>query len=111
MGEFIVEDVEWKKGELGLQKFILFESDGITRRNGTGISYNFAFWKKGATTNKCSGALVPVDAPNGEYTYAVKVTDTDTIDEYIGELIEDPTGSKLKSDTFKVNVAESSDKT
>ena len=109
MGEFIVEDIAWKKGEEGLQQFILFESDGITRRDGTGVVYNFAFWKKGAAAVKGSGVLVAVDEAQGEHSYAVKAVDTDTIDNYIGELIEDPTGTKIRSETFKVIVEESSD--
>ena len=110
MGEFIVENVKWKKGEQGIQKFILFESDGVTRRNGSGKSYNFAFWERGATTVKGSGSLVATDAPQGEHDYTVTATDTDTIlDHYIGEIIEDPGGAGIRSDTFKVFVEESSD--
>lgn len=110
MGEFIVENVHWKKGEEGLQHFILYESDGVTRRNGTGKTYNFAFWKRKATSLKGSGALVPTDIVNGEYDYTVVATDTDTeFDHYLGELIEDPAGTKLRSNTFKVFVAPSSD--
>lgn len=109
MGEFIIEDVKWKKGEEGLQHFILFESDGTTRRNGTGKSYTFAFWKRGATSVKGSGVLVATDTVQGEYDYTVTPSNTDTIDDYIGEIIEDPTGTNLRSDTFNVDVEESSD--
>ena len=108
MAEIIVEDVKWKKGEEGIQKFILFESDGVTRRNGTGKTYEFKFWKARQITLKGSGALVPTDIANGEYDYSVQSTDTDTINDYIGELIEDPAGAKLKSNTFVVNVEEAS---
>ena len=109
MGEFIVEDVAWKKGEEGLQSFILFESDGITRRDGTGKTYTFAFWKRGATVVKGSGSLAATDEVQGEYDYTVLAGDTDTIDDYIGEVIEDPGGTKLRSETFEVCVEESSD--
>jgi len=110
MGEFIVEDIKWKKGEEGIQKFILFESDGITRRNGSGKTYNFAFWKQGAAVVKGSGVLTATDAPQGEHDYTVTSTDTDTIlDHFIGEIIEDPGGADARSETFKVFVDESSD--
>jgi len=109
MGEFIVEDVKWKKGEEGIQQFILFESDGITRRNGTGKSYNFAFWKRGSTTLKGSGSLTVTDALQGEHDYVVIPANTNTIDDYIGEIIEDPGGTNLRSETFEVKVEESSD--
>ena len=106
MGEFIVENVNWKKGETGLQHFILVESDGVTRRNGTGKTYIFSFWKKDAATIKGTGALSPSDPVQGEHNYTVVAGDTDTEEEYKGELIENPGG--LRSDTFKVFVDESS---
>ena len=109
MAEFIVGDIKWKKGELGLQRFNLFESDGETPRNGTGVTYTFAFWKKGATAVKGSGSLIAVTPANGEWDYQILATDTDTIDDYIGELIEDPTGAKIRSESFAVSVEESSD--
>ncbi len=109
MAEIIVENVEWKKGETGIQKFILFESDGVTRRDGTAHSYIFSFWKSRGAVLKGTGVLVSTDAVQGEYDYTVIATDTDTIDDYIGEVIEDPSVFKLKSNTFKVDVAESSD--
>lgn len=110
MGEFIVADVKWKKGEEGIQQFIIFESDGVTRRIGTGKSYTFSFWIRGAAAVKGTGALVATDAVQGEYDYTVTAANTDTIlDHYIGEIIEDPTGTKLRSETFKVFVEESSD--
>lgn len=110
MGEFIVEDVHWKKGEEGLQHFILCESDGITPRNGTGKTYEFKFWKRGASVVKGGGSLVPTDIVNGEYDYTMQATDTDTVlDSYLGELIEDPNGTKLRSNSFKVIVEDSSD--
>lgn len=109
MAEIVIDNVEWKKGEIGIQKFILFESDGVTRRDGSGKSYKFSFWKSRGNVLKGTGSLVSTDAVQGEYDYTVIVTDTDTIDDYIGEVIEDPTGDKLKSNTFKVDVAESSD--
>jgi len=109
MAEIVIDDVEWKKGEVGVQKFILFESDGVTRRDGSGKTYIFSFWKSRSAVLKGSGTLVSTDAVQGEYDYTVVATDTDTIDDYIGEVIEDPTGDKLKSNTFKVDVAESSD--
>lgn len=108
MGEFIVDNVVWKKGEQGLQNFILYESDGITRRNGTGKTYQFNFWKKGTTTLSGGGALVAINAPQGEYYYIVLATDTDTIDDFIGELIEDPGSAALRSETFDVDIKESS---
>lgn len=111
MGEFIVEDIKWKKSEEGLQHFILFESDGKTRRNGTGKTYNFAFWKRGATSVKGSGSLTVTDAVQGEYEYTVTASNTDTIDDYIGEIIENPGSTKLRSETFNVDVEESSDLT
>lgn len=109
MGEFIVENVIWKKGEEGLQHFILFESDGKTRRDGTGKTYSFSFWKQGEGVAKGSGALTATDEVQGEHDYPVQAVDTDTIDDYIGEIIEDPGGSKLRSETFEVDVEESSD--
>lgn len=109
MGEFIVEDIKWKKGEKGLQSFVLFESDGKTRRNGTGKTYNFAFWKRGAIVVKGSGSLAATDAPQGEHDYTVLAADTNTIDDYIGEVIENPGTDDLRSETFKVSVEESSD--
>ena len=109
MAEIITDNIKWKKGEEGLQHFILFESDGVTRRNGTGKTYSFSFWKHRDTVLKGTGTLVPTDITNGEYDYTVISTDTDTIEEYIGELIEDPSTTKLKSNTFKVDVEESSD--
>ena len=109
MGEFIVDNVKWKKGEQGIQKFVLFESDGITRRNGTSNTYTFSFWKKGGTATKGSGSLTPTDAAQGEYDYTVIAGDTDTIEEYIGELIENPAAEKVRSETFDVEVKESSD--
>jgi len=109
MAEIIIENVEWKKGEEGTQHFIIFESDGTTRRNGTGKSYTFSFWKSRGSALKGTGSLVATDATNGEYDYTVTSANTDTIEKYIGELIEDPTGTKLRSNTFEVNVKESSD--
>jgi len=109
MGEFIVENVRWKKGESGLQEFHLFESDGKTVRDGTGKTYDFAFWKRGATAVKGTGALTPFDEVNGIHRYSLAGTDTDTIDDYIGEIIEDPAGAKIRSETFQVDVEESSD--
>ena len=106
MGEFIVEKVNWKKGEIGLQNFVIFENDGVTRRNGTGKTYSFAFWKRGTATLKGSGALVATDEVQGEHNYVVVATDTDTIDDYIGEIIESP--NNLRSETFEVDVEESS---
>lgn len=109
MGEFIVDDVKWKKGEQGIQQFILFESDGITRRDGTGKDYAFSFWKRGAQVLKGTGTLSPTDTVEGEYNYTVIATDTDTVfDHYLGELIEDPSGTKLRSESFKVIIEESS---
>ena len=107
MGQFIVEDVHWKKGETGLQSFINFESDGITRRDGTGKTYVFSFWKKNASSVKGTGALAITDEVQGEYDYTVIAGDTNTINEYKGETIENPGG--LRSDTFRVIVEESSD--
>ncbi len=109
MGEFIIEDVHWKKGEEGVQQFILFESDGVTRRDATGLSYNFAFWKRGAAAVKGSGSLAVTNPTQGELSYSIPAANTDTIDNYIGEIIEDPAGNKLRSETFKVIVEESSD--
>ena len=109
MAEIIVEDVDWKKGETGVHKFIIFESDGVARRDGTGLSYTFKFWKARGTVLKGSGSLTATDEVQGEYDYTVVATDTDTIEKYIGEIIEDPAGDKVKTDTFKVNVAESSE--
>ncbi len=109
MGEFIVEDVFLKKGEAGTQKFIIFESDGITRRDGTGKNYNFKFWKTGATVVKGGGALTGILIIEGEWAYIVVAADVNTIDEYKGEVIEDPAGEKLRSETFAVFVDESSD--
>ncbi len=109
MGEFIIEDIKWKKGEEGIQHFILFESDGTTRRDGTGNTYTFAFWKRGASSVKGSGTLVATDTVQGEYDYTVTASNTDTIDDYIGEVIENPASTNLRSETFKVDVEESSD--
>lgn len=110
MGEFIVEDVVWKKGELGAQQFQLYESDGVTKRDGSGISYTFSFWKRGAQVLKGTGSLSAVDAVNGLHQYSVQTGDTDTVfDHYVGEIIEDPSGTKLRSETFKVIVEDSSD--
>ncbi len=111
MGEFIVEDVHLKKGEAGSQKFIIFESDGITRRDGTGKTYDFKFWKTGATVVKGGGSLTGVIIAQGEWAYTVVAGDVDTIDEYKGEVIEDPAGVKLRSETFAVFIEESSDLT
>lgn len=108
MGEFIVENVKWKKGEQGIQKFILFESDGVTRRNGSGNTYDFAFWKSGGSATKGSGSLTATDAVQGEHDYVVVAGDTDTVDEYIGELIENPGAEAVRSETFDVTVEESS---
>ncbi len=109
MGEFITESVHWKKGEKGDQQFILFESDGTTRRDGTGLTYEFQFWKKNASSLKGGGALIAVDEAQGEWSYTVLAGDTDTVEEYIGELIELPLGVALRSETFDVEVSESSD--
>lgn len=109
MGQFIVGNIKWKKGERGKQLFILFESDGVTRRNGTGFDYEFKFWKKGASATKGGGSLIAIDAVNGEYEYILTATDTDTVDDYLGEIIEDPNNSKARSETFDVDVEESSD--
>ncbi len=109
MAQIVVDDVEWKKGETGVQKFIIFESDGITRRDGSTHSYVFSFWKSRGTVLKGTGGLVSTDAVQGEYDYTVVASDTNTIDDYVGEIIEDPVGDNLKSNTFKVDVAESSD--
>ncbi len=109
MGEFIVQNVQWKKGEKGDQQFILFESDGITRRNGSTLSYEFQFWKKNATSLKGGGTLIAIDADQGEWSYTVVAGDTDTVEEYIGEIIEEPSGVALRSETFDVDVGESSD--
>ena len=109
MAEFVIENIEWKKGELGIQRFIIYESDGVTRRNGSGKAYDFKFWKARGNVLKGSGTLVATDTVQGEYNYLLVATDTDTINDYRGEVIEDPSTNKLKSNTFKVDVAESSD--
>lgn len=109
MAELVVEDITWKNGEEGVQKFIIFESDGVTRRNGTGKSYEFKFWAKFGSVLKGSGSLSATDAANGEYDYAVQEGDTDTVGDFLGEIIEDPDGAGLRSNTFNVEVEKSSD--
>ena len=110
MGKFIVEDIKWKKGEEGIQKIILFESDGTTLRDLTGKTYEFKFWKRGSGILEGGGSCsINGDPTNGNLDYIVLSTDTDAINNFIGEIIEDPSGAKLRSDTFKVLVEESSD--
>lgn len=108
MGEFIVEDVKWKKGESGFQEFILYESDGKTKRNGTGKSYSFKFWKRGTGIVKGSGTLIAIDEVEGHWKYNLQASDTNTVDNYAGEIIEDPSGTGMRSETFNVGVEESS---
>lgn len=109
MVDIVVENVIWKKGEKGIQKFIIFDSDGVTRRNGTGKTYDFSFWKSRGTVVKGTGALVATNESQGEYSYIVLAANTDTIENYIGEIIENILTDKLRSNTFKVDVEESSD--
>ena len=110
MGKFIVDDVKWKKGEEGLQKVNLFESDGITVRDLTGNTYEFKFWKRGSGILQGGGsAVISGDPLLGILDYTVLATDTDTINNYIGEIIENPGAAELRSETFKVLILESSD--
>lgn len=109
MAEIVIDDIEWKKGELGSQRFIIYDSDNVTRRNGSNKNYQFKFWKSRSNVLKGSGSLVNIDESNGVFSYTMQSGDTDTIDDYVGEIIEDPTGEKLRSNTFKVFVRESSD--
>ena len=109
MAQLVVkEDIKWKKGEEGVQKFILYDSDGKTRHNGTGHTYQMKFWKDGSSSLKGTGSLSPTSAVDGEYDMVVASAFTDTVDEYLGEIIEDPTGSKLRSNTFNIFVEKSS---
>ena len=108
MAELLVNDIYWKKGEQGLQNFEIFDSDNVTPRDGTGKTYTFKFWKQGEAATKGSGSLVDTDITNGKWQYTVQSTDTDTVENYIGELIEDPAGAALRSNTFYVIVEDSS---
>lgn len=103
MADLIVTSVEWKKGETGNQRIIVYDSDGVTKHILTGHTYTFKVWKEGDTTNKINGAsLTIIDAPNGELEYAVQSADTNTVDYYSGEVLETDTG--LKTKTFAVAV-------
>ncbi|MGH9992737.1 MAG: hypothetical protein ACREBU_22760 [Nitrososphaera sp.] len=104
MADLIISNVVWKKGERGNQRLIIYDSDGTTKHNLTGHSYTFKFWKDGASSNKGSGSLTIIDAVNGEAEYAVLITDTDTVNRYIGEIVE--TDTNLKTSTFAVEVLE-----
>lgn len=102
MADLVVSQVVWKKGERGNQRFIIYDSDGVTKHPLTGHSYTFTFWKPGASQNKGTGSLTIIDAPNGEAEYAVQTTDTDTADSYEGKIAE--TDTNLKTKTFPVLV-------
>lgn len=109
MAEFIVDSIKWKKGELGYQTIHLYESDGQTKRDGTGKSYKFTFWKKGYDSLKGEANLTSVAPHDGEHTFRVIESFTDTVGEFRGEIIEDPDGDKLRSETFVVKVEQSSE--
>lgn len=109
MADLVVSDVVWKKGERGIQKFFIYDSDGKTPHSLTGHNYTFKFWKNGESTLKGSGNLSIISAPGGEADYSVQAGDTGgdlkTTEFYVGEIIENDT--LLKTDTFKVTVEKS----
>ena len=104
MGELLVDDIIWKKGETGDQQFEIHDSDG-TLRNLSGNTYTFHFWVPDETPeDKGTGGLSLVDALNGLAKYTLAATDTDTVETYDGEIIENPGSDDLKSNTFTVYV-------
>lgn len=109
MAELITKDIHWKKGEEGVQKFEIYESDGTTRRNGTGKTYSFKFWNDKTLALEGTGSLSPTDVTNGKYDLVVFSGFTDVIGDFSGELVEDPSGAKLRSNTFRVYVDKSSE--
>ena len=86
MAELVTNDIRWKKGETGTHNFIIFESDGVTRKNITGITFTFKFWVKDAVANKGTAVLSATDAVNGEALITVSSGFTDTVEDYLGEL-------------------------
>lgn len=107
MGEIAVDDVYWKKGELGLQQFEIRDSDG-SLRDLTGKTFTFHFWLPAdSPVDKGTGSLTLVTPLSGLASYTMVATDSDTVGVYDAELIENPGSDNLKSNTFKVIVEES----
>ena len=104
MADIIVADCRWKVGEKGDQEFHLFDSDGETVRNGSGKAYKLYFWLVDATTLKNSALLTAIDALKGKWKYALQTSDNDAVAEYDAEIEEEPTGTILTSNTFKITV-------
>jgi len=104
MAELIVDDITWKKGEKGKQQFEIHDSDGKLR-DLTGNTYTFHFWAPTDTpVDKGTGSVSIVTALSGLAEYTVLAADTDTVEEYFGEIIENPGTDDLKSNTFSVSV-------
>lgn len=107
MGQLVIDDIIWKKGESGIQTFNIKDSDGDAR-NITGKTYTFHFWLPATSPeDKGSGALSLVTPGSGIATYTLAATDTDTAGIYDAEIIENPGTDDLKSKTFKVIILES----
>lgn len=104
MAELVVGDILWKKGETGIQTVNIYDSDNITRKDITGITYTFKFWKVGEVSNKGTAVLTPVTPLSGIATFTVSSGFTDTVEDYLGELVGD---DGEKSNTFDVKVIES----
>ena len=105
MANLVTQSVVWKKGERGNQRFIIYDSDGTMARTLTGNTYTFKFWAADSASNKGSGSLTIIDGANGIAEYAIQSTDTDTVDAYRGEIIENSgTSSELHTSTFDVIV-------
>lgn len=104
MGYAVTNNIIWKKGERGIQYFIFYESDGYTKRNVSGKTVKLRIWKDGSTTLKGDHTLTHVDSVNGKLSHAVTATDTDTVEKYRAELVEDPAGTPHHSNTFDIEV-------
>jgi len=109
MAEIISKDIHWKKGEEGVQKIELYDSDGVAERNGTGKTYQFKFWDEKTNALKGTGTLNPTNLATGKFDLVVLSSFTNTVGDFAGEIIEDPTTNKLKSNTFRVYVDKSSE--
>ena len=104
MAEIITNSIIWKTGETGKQYIVLYESDGITRRNGIGKTYTLKFWLRGATNLYGSGSLTAVDASQGEYYYSVTSGNTVSAGDFEAEIAETTGSDILKTNTFEIQI-------
>lgn len=105
MAELVVDDITWKKGESGTQNVQVFQSDGIARKNLTGIALTFKMWLPGASANKATATCSHTTASSGETAFTVSdSTMTNAVGDFLGEFSGD---DGEKTNTFNVKVKKS----